>query len=298
LRIGGWLGGGDEVQRFDPLLPVIDLVDAVAFGVDRSDAFLRRHAEGGIRITRGWSGVSIGTRIDHDRALRMWGLWSLFGRRQGGAPFRPIDPGETRMLTLELALRGGRIAPWLALRLAGEMGRTAPPSSSFVGTRDLRLRLTARPILPGGKRLVVRCAALAGDEDLPLQDRLCLGGGLTIRGYEKGALTGRNGYHVGGELFLNRDLVGWLPWIPDRGLGLEAFLAGDHGRILDDRRARGGERAGASTSAGVGFAWTVGLPGVQRVLVGLHRGLARRDHEWRLRMSTESVGLEDTNEDR
>lgn len=136
-----------------------------------------------------------------------------------------------------------------------------------------------------------------GNSAVPLQDRLYLGGGPSLRGYDKGALSGANGYHVGGELFLNRDIVGWLPWIPDRGLGLEAFLAGDHGRILSVRSARAGERSGELTSAGIGFAWPVGIPGLSRIRVGLYRGFSGEKRGWRVRLDTESGESEET-EDR
>ena len=288
-RVGGWVSGESQVHRFDPIFPVIDFVNAIAFGGDSQDAFFRRSGEGGIWVGLGNAyRLSLSGRIDRDRAMESRTLWSLFGGRSRPRPFRAIDPGETRMLGCDLRFRGGKTAPWLTVEVRGETGRTASPGAPFVGTRDMRGTFTARPILPGGRRLAIRGKAMMGDADLPLQDRLYLGGSLTLRGYDRGALTGRNGYHVGGEFFMNRDIVGWLPWIPDRGLGLEAFLAGDHGRILSDRSERAGERTGALTSAGIGFAWPVGMPGISRILVGFHRGLGRGDRVWRIRLDAES----------
>ncbi len=290
LNVGAWASGESGVRLFDPVLPGLDFVDAVAFGVDTHDAFFRRGVEGGIylRIGRGIR-VSCSARADRDRAIPSRPLWSLFGGRARAPVFRAIDPGETRAAACELRLRGARV-PWLAVSVRAETGRAAPAGSRRVGMRELVGTVAARPLLPGGRRLVVRGVGMTGAPGVPLQDRLYLGGRTSLRGYDKGALSGANGYHVGGELFLNRDIVGWLPWIPDRGLGLEAFLAGDHGRILSVRSvrsARAGEQSGGLTSAGIGFACPLGIPGLSRILIGLHRSLAGRDRELRVRLEAE-----------
>lgn len=181
----------------------------------------------------------------------------------------------------------------VALPRRGRQARADDPLGGGV-RRDARSTGRGRRAadLPRGGRLALRGILQLGDADLPRQDHLRLGGCFTLRGYDRGTLTSRSGYHVGGECFLNRDIVGWLPWGPGRGLGFEAFLAWDHGRILGDPHAPPGGKSGALASVGIGFAGTVGIYGFPRLLVGLHRGLGKRDGQWRLGVEAEREGLE------
>jgi len=290
LRAGAEIRAADEVAHFGADPPFYQLFETAAFGDDPLNWFDRREASAAVWIGRGLiRRIGPYGRMTRDRPLRPQSLWSVFrGQVESEAPFRQIDPGETRLLGIEIRMRDERHAPWLELTANAETGRTEG-GAGFVGTHDLRCTFVARPILPGGRRLVLRGEGMAADPRFPRQERLYFGENGTLRGYDEGTLVGRSGYHVGGEFFLNRDIVGWLPWIPDRGFGLEAFLAGDYGRILSDREALNGEVSGARASAGIGLAWTVGIPMIPRFLVGIHRGLRREDHAWIVRLGIEAA---------
>jgi hypothetical protein len=291
----------DQAVRFAGEEPFAQIVQAFGWGTDERDAFGRREIVSEVFVgQRSLGRIGPYFRLRRDRAIDAQTLWSVFrGNVRADRPFRPISAGTTRIAGIELRARGRRIAPWMEVRVRAETGDLRRPEGGDgrEASRALHGVATAQPILPGGRRLDLRGIGLMSDSDLPLQDRLYLGGEGTLRGYKEGTLAGRKGYHVGGELFLNRDVVGWLPGVPDRGLGLEAFIAGDFGRILEGPSAGAlpdpaDMRAGTRGSAGFGFAWTIGIPEIPRVLVGIHHGLDRRDRGWSLRITANPIGID------
>ncbi len=222
-------------------------------------------------------------RFGEDLTLPAGSLWTVQGISRG-KPLLPIDPGRIRAGGLQLQAGGSE---W-------PLGLTIKARTEFSGRRfgaDLVYRegdceLGFQPTLPGARRLDLRIQGFAGSAGLPRQRFLYLGGPGTLRAYRQQTLAGRSGYHIGGEFYLNRDIVGWLPFVPDRGLGLEAFLAGDFGQVAGSPQVDGATASGspARASVGVGCWKAMLLPGIQRVSLSLHTGVGTADRPWTVRL--------------
>ncbi len=229
-------------------------------------------------------------------------IWTVAHGQVPGDPILQADPGPLRAagagITWEYRRLFNRIQSRLYTETAGHgLGGDFEYS---VSRGDAAVRL----LLPGGRRLAVRGQFQGSSAGLPRQENLFLGGITTLRAYSAGTIEGRSGAHLGAELHLNRDIVGWLPGVPARGLGLEAHISGDIGyirRAWRDHTDADGSADGSPGNAaafihrddevraclGVGCSRILGLPGLTRVGIGAHFAVGRGDREWAVRLYAE-----------
>lgn len=255
-------------------------VAATLFLGTRTDRARRAEGlfHGGFRV-----GPTLGTSLfltargaEHD-LLQPRSLWTVANGQVSGDSMLQADPGRIRAAGAGISWEYRRLFTRIRSQLYTETaGHGLGGDMKYTLNRG---EASVRALLPGGRRLVLRGLFQGSSPGLPGQEHMLLGGVTTLRAYPARTIAGRGGAHLGTELHLNRDIVGWLPWIPDRGLGLEAHISGDVGFV------RGGDEVRACL--GVGCSRVLGLPGLHRIGIGAHFAVGRGDGEWAIRLYVE-----------